>query len=124
MKYTQSSSIHEHLMPSIEESKRNKNNNGISPKWNDLFPSGFFPVDFRKIKNILPFSQGNRKFGFIVDTCYIIYVLNQTGKAFRVSSFLADGCSPLKVPGETTLHFFSVIENLDVHVLAGIPFME
>lgn len=51
MKYTQSSSIHENLMPSIEESKRNKNNNGISPKWNDLFPNGFFPVDFRKIKH-------------------------------------------------------------------------
>lgn len=46
----------------------------------------------------------------------------------------ADGCSPLRIVGETTLHFSRdafyffleglVIENLDIDVLAGIPFME
>lgn len=46
----------------------------------------------------------------------------------------ADGSSPLKVLGETRLHFTRdehelyfeglVVENLDTEVLAGIPFME
>ena len=50
------------------------------------------------------------------------------------SAHQADGCSPLKVVGETRLSFtranreFSfeglVVENLDVDVLAGTPFME
>ena len=50
------------------------------------------------------------------------------------SAHQADGCSPLKVLGETRLSFtranreFSfeglVVENLDVDVLAGTPFME
>ena len=50
------------------------------------------------------------------------------------SAHQADGCSPLKVVGETPLSFtranreFSfeglVVENLDVDILAGTPFME
>ena len=50
------------------------------------------------------------------------------------SAHQADGCSPLKVVGETRLSFtrtnreFSfeglVVENLDVNVLAGTPFTE
>ena len=50
------------------------------------------------------------------------------------SAHQADGCSPLKVVGETRLSFtranreFSfeglVVENLDVDILAGTPFME
>lgn len=41
----------------IEELKRIKNNNGIFFKWNDLFFSGFFLVDFRKIKYFIIFLR-------------------------------------------------------------------